>query len=212
MTTTDDTTASAAPAASPAAPPAGWWRRNAGWLAGTAVLGALALWLPYRDALRQYRLLNPSIAVAANKHDWTAFAGARWKLVAAESVPARDPRLRGPLRKDAEVVLLRYEVIPDSGTKTVDLDGCRGAIVDAQGRRWDTGGAALPRLSGPRLPETCGSGYDDAFKQVLAVPGRPFAFQHAFVLPRGQRLEDLRARIEMKRSETVGGRYLEFAL
>lgn len=207
MTATDET---AAPA--PTAPPAGWWRRNAGWLLGTAVLGALAFWLPYRDALEQYRQRNPSIAVAAGKDDWTAFAGARWKLVGAESLAARDPRLRGPLRKDAEVVLLRYEVIPDSGTKTAELDSCRGAIVDAQGRRWETGGAALPRLSGPRLPQTCGSGYDDAFKQVLAVPGRPFAFEHALVLPRGQRLDELRARIEMRNSQKAGGRYLEFAL
>lgn len=207
MTTTDDTAAAAA-----TAPPSGWWRRNALWLAGTAVVGALALWLPYRDALQRYRERNPSTAVPAHKHDWTAFNGARWKLVAAESLLPRDPRLRGPLRKDAEVVLLRFEVIPDSGTKTRDLDTCVGAIVDAQGRRWNAGAGNLPRLSGPRLPATCGSGYDDAFKQVLAVPGRPFAFQHAFVLPRGQRLSELRARIEFRYSDKADGRYLEFAL
>ncbi|MFK3648236.1 hypothetical protein ACI2IY_07315 [Lysobacter enzymogenes] len=206
------TTTSPAADASATAPPAGWWRRNALWLIGTAVVGSLALWLPYRDALQRYRERNPSVAVAANKNDWTAFNGARWKLVAAESLAPRDPRLRGPLRKDAEVVLLRYEVIPDSGAKTRDLDTCVGAIVDAQGRRWNAGAGALPRLSGPRLPTTCGSGYDDSFKQVLAVPGRPFAFQHAFVLPRGQRLGDLRARIEFRYSGKADGRYLEFAL
>lgn len=191
---------------------AGWWRRNAGWLIGTAVFGALALWLPYRDALRQYRERNPSVAVVATKGDWTAFAGARWKLVSAESMLAGDARLRGPLRKDAEVLLLSYEVIPDEGTKAADLDLCRGAIVDARGRRWEAGGAALPRLSGPRLPETCGSGYDAAFKRVLALPTRPFAFRHAFVLPRGQRPGELRARIELKNSQKAEGRYLEFDL
>ncbi|MBN7135909.1 hypothetical protein A7A76_14380 [Lysobacter enzymogenes] len=206
MTTTDTAAASAT------APPAGWWRRNAGWLAGTAVVATLALWLPYRDALQRYRERNPSVAVAAARNEWTAFNGARWKLVAAESLLARDPRLRGPLRKDAEVVLLRYEVIPDSGAKTRDLDTCVGAIVDAGGRRWDSAPAGLPRLSGPRLPDRCGSGYDDAFKQVVAVPGRPFAFQHAFVLPRGQRLSELRARIEFRYSGKADGRYLEFAL
>jgi len=210
MTTTDDTAASTVSPAVP--PPTGWWRRNAGWLAGTAVLGALALWLPYRDALRQYRQSNPSIAVAANKRDWTAFNGARWKLVAAESLAPRDPRLRGPLRKDAELVLLRYEVIPDSGTQTRDLDTCVGALVDARGRRWDSDPSALPRLSGQRLPKTCGSGYDDAFKQVLAVPGRPFAFQHAFLVPRGLRLSEVRARIQFRHSDKADGRYLEFAL
>ncbi|RDZ26451.1 hypothetical protein [Lysobacter silvisoli] len=203
-TNTDDTIV--------AAPPAGWWRRNAAWLLGTAVLGTLALWLPYRDALQQYRERNPTVTVAGAKGDWNAFAGARWRLVSAESMVARDPRLRGPLRKDAEVLLLSYEVIPEPGTKITDLDQCRGAIVDAQGRRWETGGAALPRLSGPRLPETCGSGYDDAFRRVIAAPGKPFAFRHAFVLPRGQRPDQLRARIELKNSKTAAGRYLEFKL
>ncbi|SFL07052.1 hypothetical protein [Lysobacter sp. cf310] len=202
----------ATPTTTNAAPATGWWRSNAGWLLGTAVLGALALWLPYRDALRQYRERNPSVAVTAAKGDWTAFAGARWKLISAESMIAGDPRLRGPLRKDAELLLLRYEVIPDPDTKISDLDLCRGAIVDVQGRRWDTGGAALPRLSGPRLPETCGSGYDDAFKRVIAVPARPFAFQHAFVLPRGQRPDALRARIEFKNTKKADGRYLDFSL
>jgi hypothetical protein len=204
MTTIDDT--------APPAPPPGWWRRNAGWLIGTAVFGALALWLPYGDALQQYRERNPSLAVVAAKGDWTVFAGARWKLVAAESVLAGDRRLRGPLRKDAEVLLLSYEVIADEGTKPGDLDLCRGAIVDAHERRWEAGGGALPRLSGPRLPETCGSGYDDAFKRITALPTRPFAFRHAFVLPRGQRPDQLRARIELKNSKAAEGRYLEFAL
>ncbi|KRA81759.1 hypothetical protein ASD78_00305 [Lysobacter sp. Root667] len=204
MTTNED-------AAVPA-PSTGWWRRNAGWLAGTAVFGALALWLPYRDALQQYRERNPSIAVSAAKGDWTAFAGARWRLVAAESMLAGDARLRGRLRKDAEVLLLSYEVIADEGTKASDLDLCRGAIVDARGRRWEAGGAALPRLSGPRLPETCGSGYDAAFQRVQALPTRPFAFRHAFVLPRGLRPDELRARIELKNSQKAEGQYLEFGL
>lgn len=204
MTTNDDSGADA--------PPPGWWRRNAGWLVGTAVLGALALWLPYRDALQQYRQRNPDTAVVAAKGDWTAFAGARWKLVSTETLLPRDPRLRGPLRKDAEVLLLRYEVIADEGTKAADLDRCRGAIVDAQGRRWETGGAALPRLSTPRLPDTCGSGYDADFKQVMALPTRPFAFEHVYVLPRGRRPDELRARIELKNTDKAQGRYLEFAL
>lgn len=210
MTPTSSDASAAAAAAT--APPAGWWRRNAGWLAGTAVVAGLALWLPYHDALQRYRERNPSTAVRADAHDWTRFNGARWKLVSAQSLAARDPRLRGPLRKDAEVVLLRYEVIADSGTKNRDLDTCVGAIVDAGGRRWEADPVGLPRLSGPRLPKGCGSGYDDSFKQVLAVPGRPFAFQHAFVLPRGQRLEQLRARIEFRYSGKADGRYLEFAL
>ena len=31
-----------------------WWRRNRLWLVGAVVLGALAYWLPYSDALRDY--------------------------------------------------------------------------------------------------------------------------------------------------------------
>ena len=32
-----------------------WWRRNRLWLVGAVVLGALAFWLPYRDAVREFR-------------------------------------------------------------------------------------------------------------------------------------------------------------
>ncbi|MGH8082526.1 MAG: hypothetical protein ACREP7_18265 [Lysobacter sp.] len=200
----------ATPAATPA--PAGWWRRNVWWLIGTAVLGTWAIYAPYREALNDYRARRPSQPIAAGKGDWTAFEGARWRLIGAEALAPRDPRIQGPLRADAGVLLVRFEVIPDSGTKTRDLDTCRGVIADARGRQWAADPVGLPRLNVPKLPGTCGSGYDDAFKQVLAVPGRPFAFQHVYLLPRGQSMQGLQARIEFRNSKTAQGRYLNFAL
>ncbi|MGO1069832.1 hypothetical protein [Lysobacter sp. CA199] len=192
--------------------PTGWWRRNVWWLLGIAVLGTWAIYAPYREALSAYRERHPSYPVHAGKGEWTAFEGARWRLVGAEALISRDPRLLGPLRKDAGVLLVRFEVIPDSGTKTAALDACRGAVTDAQGRRWEANPSRLPRLGGPKLPNTCGSGYDAQYKQILAVPGRPFAFQHAYLLPRGQQLDGLHARIEFANSQTAKGRYLDFAL
>ncbi|KRB08120.1 hypothetical protein [Lysobacter sp. Root690] len=190
----------------------GWWRRNTGWLIGTAVLGGIAIYAPYRDALNEYRDRNPSIAIDAPKHDWVQFEGARWRLVEAEALAPRDPRILGSLRKDAGVLLVRYEVIPDSGTPIKTLDTCRGRVADAQGRQWEAGPVGLPRLGGPKLPTSCGSGYDAQFKSVLAVPGRPFAFQHAYVLPRTQKLEGLEARIEFGPLQSAKGRYLRFKL
>jgi hypothetical protein len=202
----------AVPASASVPAPAGWWRRNVWWLLGTAVLGTWAIYAPYRDALDSYRQRHPSQPVAAGKSAWTQYEGARWRLVSAEALAPRDPRILGPLRKDAGVLLVRFEVIPDSGTKTATLDACRGSVADAKGRLWEANPSELPRLKGAKLPTTCGSGYDAPFKQVLAVPGRPFAFQHAYLLPRGQTMEGLRARIELRNSETAKGRYLDFAL
>lgn len=211
-TTSEPTHVPASPGAAPAPATTGWWRRNVWWLLGTAVLGTWAIYAPYREALSDYRERNPTQPIVASKGEWTQFEGARWRLLGAEALAPRDPRIQGPLRKDASVLLLRFEVIPDSGTKYRDLDTCRGVLTDAGGRQWEADPVGLPRMKIAKLPNTCGSGYDDAFKQVLAVPGRPFAFQHVYLLPRGQRMEGLHARIEMRHSETAKGRYLDFAL
>jgi len=207
-------TPSSEPAPTTAAPRRiGWWRSNVWWLLGTAVLGGWAIYAPYREALNSYQERRPSTPVRAGKGEWTAFEGARWRLLGAEVLAPRDPRLQGPLRKDAGVMLVRYEVIADSGTQTRALDACRGAIVDARGRRWEADPVGLPRLSREaKLPTTCGSGTDAQYKQILAVPGRPFAFQHAFVLPRELQQDGLHARIEFPHSQSAKGRYLDFEL
>lgn len=212
------TPSAASAAASPAidagrAPaPIGWWRRNALWLLGTAVLGAWAMIVPYREQLQVYRQRHPDQAIAAARGQWVAFEGARWRLVEAQALAPRDPRLRGPLRKDAGVLVATFEVIADSGTVAKDLDRCRGRVADAEGRLWDANPADLPRLGGDKLPETCGTGYGADFKPISALPGRPFAFRHAYVLPRKDRLDGLTLRIEFPNSPSSKGRYLSFAL
>jgi len=203
--------AAAAPATAASAP-IGWWRRNALWLLGTAVLGAWAMIVPYRDALQSYRQRHPDQAIVAARGQWVAFEGARWRLVEAQALAPRDPRLAGPLRKDAGVLLATFEVIADSGTVAKDLDRCRGRIADADGRQWDANPAGLPRLRGDKLPETCGTGYGADFKPIGALPGRPFAFRHAYLLPRKDKLDGLTLRIEFPNSPTSQGRYLSFAL
>lgn len=214
MNLDSDPASTRAVAGDPAAyAPRSWWRANSAWLIGTALLGAIAIWVPYRDALNEYRIRNPSLAIDAARGDWTHYQGARWRLVDAQAIGPGDPRLQGPLRKDAGVLLVRFEVIPDSGTAPKTLDTCRGRVADAQGRQWEANPAGLPRLSrATRAPDTCGSGYDAQFNSVLAVPGRPFAFQHAYVLPRGLRQDGLEARIEFSRSPDAEGRYLRFKL
>lgn len=205
-------TGASAPAAAAGAPPAGWWRRNLGWLAGALALGACTLWMSYQDALEHYQVQNPLQPVDAPKDGWVRLEGARWRLVGAEAVPPRDRRLLGPVRKDAGVLLLRFEVIADSGTAAETLDRCRGHIVDAQGRRWDASPPGLPRLGGERLPDRCGSGQDSDFKPVSAVPGRPFVFRHAYLLPRALSTQGLEVRLEFPGSRTAEGRYLRFRL
>ncbi|WP_152566078.1 hypothetical protein [Lysobacter antibioticus] len=192
--------------------PAGWWRRNALWLLGTLVFGAWAIYAPYREALQAYQNRHPSHAIDVPKGEWAQYEGARWRLVSAEALAPRDPRIGGPLRKDAGVLLLQFEVIADSGTQAKALDLCKGQVSDAQGRLWDANPTGLPRLSGAKLPNTCGSGYDAQYKSIIALPGRPFRFQHAYLLPRTQRLEGLQARIDLRNSQTSKGRYLRFAL
>lgn len=210
--TSQETSHASAQTAPNAAPFPGWWRHNRWWLAGAVLIAGATLWMSYRDALDAYRSRHPNIPLAANKSDWTHYAGARWRLTGFETLPPGDPRIRGALRKDAMVVLVNYETIPDSGTKVRDLDTCKGALTDADGRRWEPDPGALPRLSGPRVPTTCGSGYDASFKQILAVPGRPFAFRHAYLIPRTVRREGLHARIEFRNSALADGRFLNYEM
>jgi hypothetical protein len=190
----------------------GWWRRNALWLLGALVLGAWAIYAPYREALQAYQNRHPSHAIDVAKGEWAHYEGARWRLVSAEALAPRDPRIGGPVRKDAGVLLVQFEVIADSGTQAKHLDLCKGQVSDAQGRLWDANPAGLPRLRGPKLPTTCGSGQDAQYKSIIALPGRPFRFQHAYLLPRTQRLDGLQARIDLRNSQTSKGRYLRFAL
>lgn len=190
----------------------GWWRRNAGWLAGALVLGALALWLPYRQARQEALTLHPDTPVRAAPGQWASFGGARWRLLAAEVVEPGDRRLRGWLRQDAVVLLLRYEVVRAPGADVTLFETCRGAVTDAAGRRWEAGPNALPRLAGPRLPTGCGNGLDANGNRVTIAPGQPLLFQHAFVLPRGQEVHGLHARIELSPQAGVSGHYLDVPL
>lgn len=190
----------------------GWWRRNGGWLAGALVLGALSLGWPYWQAREAYRARHPAVPVAAAQGQWQEFAGARWRLVSADLLGPKDDRLRGWLRSDGAVLLLRYEVIRAPGTDVKLFDTCQGAVTDARQRRWEAHPVGLPRLAGPRLPSGCGHGLDADGNDLEVAPGQPLLFQHAFVLPRGQAVRGMHARIELSPLAGTDGRYLDVAL
>lgn len=195
------------------APVTGWWRRNVWWLLGTAVLGAWTTYGAYRDELKRYEYRHPAHAIEVAKGQWGDYAGARWRLLSAEALAPKDPRLNFNLRRDGGVLVLRFEVIPQPGTESKVLDRCRGRVSDAKGRLWDANPTDLSRLRSA-VPRTCGSGYGAGFKAIEAKPGQPFQFEHVYLLPRVGKLDGLRAQIAIQpesADKPESGRFLSFA-
>lgn len=187
--------------------PHSWWRRNRIWLAGAILLGAAAFALPYREALREYRQRHPDQPIEVARGAWGHYAGARWRVVAVERL---DPASLGPAFArwpNPAALSVRFEVIPDSGTRGETLDRCRGRLADTEGRRWDANPSVLRHSGG------CGTARDPDLGQIAAVAGQAFGFEQRFQVPGSLPLEGLSAEIEMPRSDNVvDGTYLRIAL
>lgn len=191
-----------------------WWQRNRGWLLGALLLGALACYLPYRDARWEYWRFKPHLPVDLAKGAWGDYAGARWRLVDASLKTATGPGSRFDLdRLDAAVLALRYEVLLAPGTDPEKLETCKGRLLAADGREWES--RDFRRVARP-LSTSCTRRYGADFKQELARPGQPFAFVHFYVVPRSIDWRRLHARIDVLDPEQVPvdkrTRYLRFSL
>lgn len=187
-----------------------WWRSNRLWLLGAAALGAVAFAWPYREALDHYQRTDPSRPIDVAAGAWGRYEGARWRVVDARWQEA-GPGTPFKARKDAAVVLVRYEVIIDKGLPAKKFDACQGRLSDAQGREWEANPSALSRYRG-ELSRSCGSYYDRKnFESISAPNGRPFRFEHVFLVPKTQGLRGLHPQIRMPQPKTPGS-YLRFDL
>jgi hypothetical protein len=158
----------------------GWWRRNRGWLLGSAILAIPAFGWPLYGAWQQYNARFSTQPIDVPAGQWGQLEGARWRLLGIERT---DVTRQAGLREDAVVLLVRYEVVLDEGTSPERIDICRGRLVDAQGRKWD---ANIPALSVTRgeLPRNCASRWNpDTFKTEPVRTGEPFVFEHAYLIP-----------------------------
>lgn len=196
--------------------PASWWRRNRAWLAGALLLGAVAFVRPYLDALHEYQRWHPHDPVDVARGQWAHYAGARWRLVDARLKTATGPGSPFDLeRLDSAVLALRYEVVPDPGTDASKLDSCKGRLVDARGREWSNNPLPLSRYRSPeRLSAMCGSRLGADFRREYAQPGRAFAFEHLYQVPRSADWRSMYAAVGVPDPKLVAdpGRYLRFSL
>jgi hypothetical protein len=174
------------------------------WLLGAALLGAWALYAPYREARQAYARTHPLQPVDVPAAASAAYEGARWRLL---NLTERD---RPGQRDDARVLVARFEVVADEGTTPRQLDRCRSRISDARGRVWNAD--AFGQL-GVRhtLPQACGSGTGADFRRIEAQPGKPWQFEQVYQVPRGLDAKTLRPEIFMPWPEREpAGRYLRF--
>jgi hypothetical protein len=197
MTQPDVSAASAAPAS--------WWRRQRLWLLGAVLLGAWALYAPYRDAWQGYARMHPMQARDVPAAQSVAYEGARWRLL---NVTERDLPNQ---RDDAMVLVARFEVVADAGTTAKQLNRCKSRISDAHGRVWNAD--AFNQLGVKHtLPQNCGSGMGADFKTSEAQPGSPWLFEQVYQVPRGVDAKTLRPEIFMPWPEHEPvGRYLRFS-
>lgn len=204
---TDDTARASAP---------GWWRRNRLWLCGALVLGALAFWLPYRDAVREFqdrREPRHPRDVAAGQ--WGEYEGSRWRLVGVRRVDDLLGDFAGYPHDASSLLIVSYDVIPGREATPDLLDRCTGRLSDASGRTWEAG--AMPHASlsreQQRLGTRCGSRSNADFEREAARPGEPFRFHHLYQVPRDVPTEALRGEIAFAPfTTTPPGTYLRFDL
>lgn len=196
--------------------PTGWWRRNRFWLAGALVLGALAFWLPYRDAVHEFqdrREPRHPRDVAAGQ--WGEYEGARWRVAAVERVDDVPDAFAGYPHDASSLLVVSYDVVPGRAATPDLLDRCKGRLSDAQGRTWDAG--AMPHASldrtRQRLGTRCGSRTNADFEREAARPGEPFRFHHLYQVPRAVPTAALRGEIAFPPfTTTPAGTYLRFDL
>lgn len=179
---------------------------------GALVLAAWAIWWPYVQDRRDYRLSNPSVPREAPAGAWVHYENARWRLVAARVLAPTD--LQGlQLRPDSQVVLATLEVIPDKGVDPNRLDACKSVLRDPDDREWKAQPLTLTRFPQRPLGLRCGSRLDEHAQWVKARPGRPFRFGQVYQLPRGVPLAGLRLALHLPLLEhEKRGAYLDFRL
>jgi hypothetical protein len=167
--------------------PASWWRRQRWYLVGAALLGAWALYVPYRDAWRRYARSHPIVPIDVAQGAQAPYRGARWRLL---NLTERDvPRLD----EDAMALVARFELVLDEGVDPNSLGRCEARLSDARERVWKSG---YVRITGQRaLPTSCNYDSGPDFKGIAPQPGRPWLFEKSFVVPRGLDVRQLRPEI-----------------
>ena len=194
----------------------GWWRRNRAWLPVAALLGVLAFTLPWRINQRELDRGQPRNAILATNgaEAWSAYEGARWRLVGVrrEAVPAGFAA--GYQHPDAARLVVDFEVVPGAAVDVRRLDQCKGRLVDAGGRTWDANApSSLSTWMRRRgLAGSCGSRVTGA--PATAGEGQPFALTHAYQVPADVPMRGLQVDIFFPSFTTTPrmGTYLRFAL
>lgn len=188
-----------------AVPTRGWWRRQRVWLLGAALLGAWALYMPYREWREIEQRGFPTRPIMVPQGVWAHYEGARWRLLAADIEPLKRRR-----RADAMALVARFEVIPDPGTTGAALDACKARLTDRRERHWNSDAADLLGVYSA-LPTSCGSNLDTHFERIEAKPGQVWSFTKVFEVPKGMDASELQPEIIMlwpKHSPT--GSFLRF--
>lgn len=201
-------------ARAPSAPhtPRSWWRRNAPWLLGAAVLAVFAFGLPLREERRLQALRSPQRPIDVPAGAWAHYEGARWRVVETELLPAGGFDDALDERADDAMLVVRFEVIPDRNTPGKTLDGCQGRVTDDRDRYWEANPPVLSRYRG-KLQRSCGTRLGPDFKREQALGGRPFRFEHVYQVPKDLAPTQLRPELRMLQPKTAPqGAYLRFAL
>lgn len=197
-------------------PADGWWRRNRVWLAAALVLGALAFWLPYRDAAREFQdRREPRHARDVAPGQWGEYEGSRWRLAGVRRVDDLPAAFAGYPHGPSSLVIVGYDVVPGPDATAELLDRCRGRLSDTSGRTWDAD--AVPHASldreQQRIRTRCGSRTGAGLERETARPGEPFRFHHLYQVPRDVPTPGLRGEIAFPPSTTAPpGTYLRFDL
>ena len=135
-------------------------------------------------------------------------------LVAVRRQPAPAGSAAEYQHADASLLLVDYEVIAAPGLEVRRLDQCKGRLVDRSGRTWEANAPA--KLSGwlarRGIGSACGSRVVGS--PAEAVPGVPFGFTHAFLVPADTPMDGLHVDVFFPPSTTRPrmGTYLRFAV
>lgn len=192
-----------------------WWRRNRWWLGGALLLGVLAFWLPYRDAMREFvETREPSHPIDVAFGTWGDYEGSRWRVIRVQREDMQQGSA-GYQHSDSSLVVVTYEVIRGKSVTSESLDRCNGRMSDRRGRYWNADAMVRSQLSQAfqRLGRDCGSRMGREFLRDTAMPGRPFEFHHLFQVPRDLPISELRGEIAFPPFKTTPpGTYLRFKL
>ena len=105
-----------------------WWRRQRLRQVGAVLLGAWALYAPYRDAWQRYARSHPLVAIDVAHGAQVPYRGARWRFL---NLTERDvPKLD----QDAMALVARFELMLDEGVDPKSLGLCDARLTDARYR------------------------------------------------------------------------------